>query len=65
MREKGRGRASERKRERVDRGRRNKVKAFHRGIRVNKRLIGEGEIRVHRINSRGYRGRRETSIVSV
>jgi len=25
-------------------------------------LIGEGEIRVHRINSRGYRGRRETSM---
>ena len=24
--------------------------------------IGEGEIRVHRINSRGYRGRRETSM---
>ena len=25
-------------------------------------MIGEGEIRVHRINSRGYRGRRETSM---
>ena len=36
-----------------------------RGIRVNKRLIGEGEIRVHRIHSRcrGYRGRRETSML--
>ena len=26
-------------------------------------MIGEGEIWVHRINSRGYRGRRETSML--
>ena len=25
-------------------------------------MIGEGEIRVHRINNRGYRGRRESSV---